>query len=155
MVKQAMFNIIQFDIYGKRVLDLFSGTGQLAFEAISRGASTAVLVERDNLAVKVIKQNIESLSLTSKVTIESQDCFMFLSGTRYANTFGLVFIDPPYGKDLVVPACKDLEKSGALTGDAIVVVKAERKDNVPETIAGLTRKQYFYGKTAISVYRLP
>ena len=89
-VKESVFNIIQFDIEGRRVLDLFAGTGQLGIECLSRGASSAVFVDQSREAVKIVKENLKACGLTG--TVVQADAMSFL---RTCGKFDIIFVDPP------------------------------------------------------------
>ena len=95
-VKEAIFNIIQFDIEGRRVLDLFGGSGQLAIEALSRGADYAVLVDQSAEAVKVIKDNLKKVKFDQKASVFQMDYLRYLSTSR--EKFDIIFLDPPYAE---------------------------------------------------------
>ena len=93
-VKEALFNIIQFQIEGRRVLDLFAGSGQLGIEALSRGASEAVFVDCAKESIAVITKNVENCGLAGQARIVQTDYASYLA--RRDGTFDLVFLDPPY-----------------------------------------------------------
>ena len=92
-VKEGLFNIIQFDIEGRRVLDLFAGSGQLAVEALSRGAAQAVLVDKSRKALQVAEENLKSTGLTSRAQAVQMEALAYLSTAR--ERFDIVFLDPP------------------------------------------------------------
>ncbi len=93
-VKESIFNIIQFDIEGRRILDLYGGSGQLSIEALSRGAAEATLVELNPAAVRIIRENVETCGFTDRARIVASDAMAFLSGCR--EQYDVVFLDPPY-----------------------------------------------------------
>ena len=101
-VKEGLFNIIQFDIEGRRVLDLFAGTGQLGIEALSRGACRCDFVDQALAAVKVVRENLRSCGLERQAAVYQRDFLDFLKGTQ--EKYDLVFLDPPY-------ASGDLERA--------------------------------------------
>ena len=90
-VKESIFNIIQFDIEGRRVLDLFAGTGQLGIECLSRGAESAVFVDQSREAVKLVRDNLKTCNLNG--TVLQMDSLSFL---KSCGSFDLIFVDPPY-----------------------------------------------------------
>ena len=92
-VKEGMFNVLQFDIEGRRVLDLFAGTGQLGIECLSRGAKSAVFVDRRADAVKLIRENLKVTELTDRARVVSGDSMEYLKQLR--EQFDLIFLDPP------------------------------------------------------------
>ena len=98
-VKEGMFSALQFDIEGRRVLDLFAGTGQLGIECLSRGASSAVFVDRRADAVKLIRENLKITDLTDRARIISGDSLEYLKGLR--EKFDLILLDPPYEAGLL------------------------------------------------------
>ena len=148
-VKEALFSIIQFDIEGRRALDLFAGSGQLGVEALSRGAAFAQFVDENKQAISVINKNLEKTKLLPLSSVAHTDAFSFLRATR--SKFDLLFLDPPYDKGLVLkalPLCKEVANEGA-----VIVCETSEKEILPESIDGLIfRKRYKYGKTALTVY---
>ena len=92
-VKESMFSILQFDIEGRRVLDLFGGTGQLGIEALSRGALEVVFVDKSAAALKLIRENLELCGLSDQARVRNGDSLAYL---RSGEKFDLVFLDPPY-----------------------------------------------------------
>ena len=100
-VKEGLFSVIQFDIEGRRVLDLFAGTGQLGIEALSRGAASAVFVEKRPDALRLIRENLQVCDLAENARVHAGDALAYLqSGEK----FDLIFLDPPYASDLLEQA---------------------------------------------------
>ena len=97
-VKESIFSIIQFDIEGRRVLDLFAGTGQLGIEALSRGARQCVFIDQRADAVKLIRENVEVCGLTDRAVIRSGDAMAYL---KSGEKFDIIFLDPPYASGLL------------------------------------------------------
>ncbi|MBR4257353.1 MAG: 16S rRNA (guanine(966)-N(2))-methyltransferase RsmD, partial [Clostridia bacterium] len=125
--KEVIFSAIQFDIEGRRVLDLFAGSGQLGLEALSRGAEHAVLVDKSPEAFDTIKENAQKTRLYKKCRIENMDYAAYLlSAKRSGVKFDLVFLDPPYDSGLLVPSLKALYVNGLLSESAIVAAEWER-----------------------------
>ena len=93
-VKEGMFSALQFDIEGRKVLDLFAGTGQLGIECLSRGAKSAVFVDRRKDAVALIRENLKATELSHKAKVVSGDSMEYLKGVR--EKFDIIFLDPPY-----------------------------------------------------------
>ena len=104
-VKESLFSIIQFDIEGRRVLDLFAGTGQLGIEALSRGAAECVFVERRSDAVHLVQENLALCRLTDRAHVRQGDALAYL---RSGEKFDLVFLDPPYASGLLEQALMDI-----------------------------------------------
>ena len=98
-VKEAVFSMIQFDIEGRSVLDLFSGSGQLALEALSRGAAHAVMIDKSRDAVKIIKTNVEKTKLAEDCEIFNCDYKEYITKNK-GRQFDIVFVDPPYAQNL-------------------------------------------------------
>ena len=98
--KEAIFSMIQFDIEGRKVLDLFAGSGQLSLEALSRGAAEAVLCDSSREAVNIIRRNAEKTRLADKCKINVTDANAFI-GRLGSEKFDIVFLDPPYALKLI------------------------------------------------------
>ena len=124
-VKEAVFSMLQFSLEGRRVLDLFAGSGQLGLEAVSRGAEKAVLVDAARDAIGVITKNATRTKLAAKTEILQRDAIAYLSSGA-VNPFHLVFLDPPYAAGLVPQCLSLLIARGWLTAGALIV--AETKD---------------------------
>ena len=147
-VKESVFNIIQFDIEGRQVLDLFAGTGQLGIECLSRGAAGAVFVDRDKDAVRIVKDNLKTCGM--KATVLQEDSISFLN---HCGKFDVIFIDPPYDSDLYESALKIINLVDILSEDGIIICEARREKVLPEmTEPYRKRKEYDYGKVKICIY---
>ena len=108
IVKEALFSIIQFEIEGRNVLDLFGGCGQLAIEALSRGARSATIVDLSKKSVEIIKKNVNSTGFTNNAFVVNSDATAFLSRTR--EKFDIALLDPPYSKGLIEKALENHNK---------------------------------------------
>lgn len=147
-VKESVFNIIQFDIEGRQVLDLFAGTGQLGIECLSRGAAGAVFVDRDKDAVRIVKDNLKTCGM--KATVLQEDSISFLN---HCGKFDVIFIDPPYDSDLYESALKIINLVDILSEGGIIICEARREKVLPEmTEPYRKRKEYNYGKVKICIY---
>jgi len=154
-VREAVFSAVAArigDFGGIAVLDAFAGSGALAFEALSRGADRAVLIESDRQAMETIARNAETLGCAGKVSVSGGDSFRVASGSVRGGPFALLFLDPPYR---IVPTqvsqlMEDLAKNGSLEVGALVVYEhASREVPVwPEGYAAAGDRMY--GTTAIS-----
>ena len=150
-VKEAVFNLIQMYVTGSRVLDMFAGSGALSFEALSRGAVSAVLVDRDKRSVDIIRKNIEALRFDGLCTIVNGSCFDYLR--RYdGDGFDIVFLDPPYNMGLIEPSLEAVAGGGALSENGIVVLESDSTDFRGEVPGLQIVKQRRYGRTYITVY---
>ena len=151
-VKEALFSIIQFDIPGTRVLDLFGGTGQLGIEALSRGAKSAVFVDAGEKACALIRENLRRCRMEGEGRVVRSDYLEFLSRCR--ETFDIVILDPPYAEVFLENSLNKLGEIDILESGAIIV--AERPVDKPlfVEIPGFTRsKDYKYGNTLLTLYR--
>ena len=126
--KMAIFSSLQFELEGRRVLDLFAGSGQMGLEAVSRGAAHAVLVDQSKDAVKVIQKNAEKTRLSEDCTIICSDFAEFLRQRRGKEPFDIVFIDPPYAMRACKAAVEALLKNRLLKPLGIVVLESAEPD---------------------------
>lgn len=154
-VKEAMFNIIQFDIEGRNVLDLFAGTGQLAIEALSRGAEKAVLVDIGREAVALIRENLKRTKLMDRARIIQKDYCAFLS--ENTEKFDLIFLDPPYQTNFLENALQKIAEFDILTDGGIIISEQPQEKEFPlHLLQAFQAKKHRYGKTAITVFtKLP
>ena len=128
--KEAIFSMINFDILGARVLDLFAGSGQLGLEAISRGAKSAVLNDSSREAAAIIRANAEKTRLVDACEILSTDWQAVLR--RFANkeTFGLVFLDPPYAGGFLPKVLGKMIEWDLLSDGAVIVCESANEEDV-------------------------
>jgi 16S rRNA (guanine966-N2)-methyltransferase len=149
MVKEAIFDIIQFEVEGRRVLDLFAGSGQLGIEALSRGAAYCIFVDKNSSAVKVIRENLSHNGLEANARVVSMDSMDFLNGR---DEFDIIFLDPPYSRkilDMVLPkASTKVSKSG------MMICECDKFDVLPQKAGEfILAKSYKYGRTKVAIYR--
>lgn len=149
-VRGALFNSLG-DISGKTVLDAFAGTGALGFEAISRGAARAVLIERDRRAQQTIMQNIAALGLQNKVTLIKAGAHTW-SEAHLSEKFDLVLCDPPYDK-MQLSTVSDLVRH--VNKNGLMVLSYPGRESAP-TVNGVVvvDKSKSYGDAALAYYRL-
>ena len=151
-VKEAMFSILQFDLPGTRVLDLFGGTGQLGIEALSRGAKSAVFVDAGEKPCALIKENLRRCKLESAGKVIRADYLQYLD--RCTESFDIVLLDPPYAEVFLENALKKLSEIDILETGGIIVAERPVEKDLPVEILGFTRsKDYKYGKTLLTLYR--
>lgn len=149
-VKEAIFSALQFELEGRRILDLFAGSGQMGIEALSRGAESAIFVDSDKNAVKIIKENLEKTKLSDQAQVFQGDSLAFLSMT--GKIFDIVFVDPPYQTGLLQKAADKLASRVAEGG--AVVFEHPFTEELPECFGDLIKqKDYKYGKIAVSIFR--
>jgi 16S rRNA (guanine966-N2)-methyltransferase len=151
-IREAIFNILAFQIQESTVLDLFAGTGAFGIEALSRGAESVVFVDVDKDSISVLQENIKSLSLESQIKIFRQDLTRNLDCLGLLRSaFNLIFMDPPYNKNMIEPTLFNLHRSQSLQNDARIVVEHSYlepvlKSQLPFAISDQRR----YGKTLVS-----
>lgn len=151
-VKEGIFNIIQFDIEGRRVLDLFGGTGQLGIECLSRGAERCVFVDQRRDAVRLIGENLRATGLEQGAAVHMGDAISYLSTTR--EKFHLIFLDPPYDSGLLEAALKKIVSIDILTENGIIVCESRYEHPMPEVHPPFVKgKEYKYGKIKVTIYR--
>ena len=147
-VKESVFNIIQFDIEGRRVLDLFAGTGQLGIECLSRGAAEAVFIDENTAAVKIVKENLRTCGFTAAVL--QQDALSYL---RHCGKFDLVFVDPPYDSGLYESVLETINSVDILSDGGIILCESRREKQLPDMRAPYRKKkEYNYGRVKLTVY---
>ncbi len=124
-VKEAIFSMIQFDTEGRVVLDLFAGSGQLALEALSRGAARATLIDQSREAVDVIIENAKKTHLFEKCRVSVSDWASFLKGAAGREKYDLIFLDPPYNSGLLPAALAAVAAGGLCAPGAIVICETD------------------------------
>ncbi len=151
-VKEGLFSAIQFDIEGRRVLDLFAGTGQLGIECLSRGAAFCDFVDSAPAALKVVRRNVEACSLGDRAAFHGKDYAAFLSRAR--ESYGIVFLDPPYGSGNLERALEQIAAIDIVAGNGIIVCESPVEHILPE-LPGPYEKggEYRYGKIKVTLYR--
>ncbi len=149
-VKEGLFSAIGFEIEGRRVLDLFAGSGQMGLEALSRGAASCVFVDNNREAVQVVRRNMAAARLADNAVVLCREALGFLA--QNTERFGLVFLDPPYAAGLLAPCLEAL--SGAVTSGGAVLCESDRETVLPEQVGNLClERTYRYGRVVIRLYR--
>lgn len=149
-VKEALFSALQFDIEGRRILDLFSGSGQLGIEALSRGAKNAVFVDSSAVSINATKQNLKASGLEDKAALKKMDYASFCALCR--DTFDIAFLDPPYREGILLPAIKAVLPLMSEFG--ILICEHPTDVELPQNIGGFEiGRSYKYGKIAVTVYK--
>jgi 16S rRNA (guanine966-N2)-methyltransferase len=129
-VRETLFNWLQFEVGGRRCLDLFAGSGALGLEALSRGAAECVFVERDANAIRAIRDALAAFH-ASGGTVEQADAFDYLARPA-SRPFDLVFLDPPYGEQRLARACARLEHGRWLADGALVYMEDAAAHGPPQ-----------------------
>ncbi len=151
-VKEALFSIIQFDIPGARVLDLFGGSGQLGIEALSRGAKSAVFVDAGEPACKLIRENLKRTRLEQDARVVRSDYLAYLQRTR--EQFDIIFLDPPYAEVFLENALNCITEIDILQSGGIIIAERPLGKELPWEFEGFQRsRDYKYGNTLLAVYR--
>ena len=154
-VKENFFNAIHFALPGARVLDLFAGSGQLGLEAVSRGASEAVLVDRSSECAEIIKRNVKAARFTDRCAVYTYDYAEYLNTQRRrtdGRRFDIVFLDPPYDADLISGAAERLVRFALLAPSALIICESEQKElDFPENVRAAIEgtRVYKYGKVYV------
>ncbi len=141
-------------IESKRILDVFAGTGSMGIEALSRGASFAVFIDKSYECCKIIKENLLHTKLRDRAEVYATD---YIAGIKKlaqrGEKFDIIILDPPYEKNFIQEALKMLANNDIMGNKSMVIAEHSIKDNLPETVGSLkmskTRK---YGDTAVSIY---
>lgn len=150
-VKESLFNIIQWDIEGRKVLDLFGGSGQLGLEALSRGASSCVIVDGDRSAQKAIEANIKNCGFERNCQLVRGDAFHFLQRQK-KGSYHLIFLDPPYGGELLNRALETICRIDILTEGGIIVCESAADDTLLELPAPYqVVKRHTYGHSTVTI----
>lgn len=124
-VKEAVFSMIQFDIEGRAVLDLFAGSGQLALEALSRGAARATMIDQSRDAVNVIIDNAKKTHLFEKCRISAADYTSFIRGAAGREQYDVIFLDPPYNTGLLPASLKALADADLCAPGSVIVCETD------------------------------
>jgi 16S rRNA (guanine966-N2)-methyltransferase len=154
-LRESIFNILASRVEHAVVLDLFAGTGSLGIEALSRGASTAVFVDKAPKAKKTLIRNISGCSLEAQSIVLKRD---ILRGLKFLQSIGLsfdlVFIDPPYNKGFVQRTMQRLDRAPSISDEASIVIEHSVREILPEKMARFIRTdQRHHGKTLVSFYK--
>lgn len=148
-VKEAVFSIIQFGIEGRMFLDVFSGSGQMGIEALSRGAKKAVFLDSGRQAVEIIRKNLKTTGLGDRADVRNTDSIAYLSGTK--EKFDIAYLDPPYRTGLLQQALEKVPK--VMNQGGIIICEHPTDEELPKEIQDFVlKKNYKYGKIIITVY---
>ena len=149
-VKEAVFNIIQFDIKDSVVLDLFSGSGALGIEALSRGAKEAILCDASSKAIKIINKNLEETRLKDKAKVINSDYLETLSKIK-DKKFDIIFLDPPYKSDYVEKSIEYISKYNLLAENGIIIVETNDENKIDKINAKKDLEVYDTRKYGIAI----
>lgn len=150
-VKEAIFSIIQFEIEGREVLDLFAGSGQLGIEALSRGAAYATFADINKDAISVIKSNLLATGLHKNSAVLQTDATTLLRNSK--KKFDIIFMDPPYSKGILQKTLPYAVE--AMNDGGVIVCEHPYGEEMPQNVGRFSLyRQYKYSKLALSVYRM-
>lgn len=154
-VKEAVFSSLQFDLEGRRILDLFAGSGQMGLEALSRGAAAATFIDASADAIAVVKENAKKTGFFEKSHFLISDYRNYLRKAAGRDVFDIIFIDPPYAERLAADAVRRLTDGGFCHAGTLIVTESEEEDifakdpALAELFDVLKEKQY--GRTFIHI----
>ena len=149
-VKESVFNILQFDIEGRKFLDLFGGTGQMGIEALSRGAETVTFVDSDVSSVRLIRENLKLTGFSDKASVIQGNSIAFLEN---CGKFDIIYIDPPYKTSLAEEALRKINQFDILKDNGIIVCESMYGTAMPELLPPYVKKsERKYGRIGITVY---
>ncbi len=157
MIRESLFNIWQFDIEGADFLDLFSGSGCMGLEALSRGARKVVMVDASAQAVRTIKSNLEKTGLGGRASEVLKADVLDVVGRygRTHRTFDIVYVDPPFTVPELFPQVMEALSDGALLKDgATMAIRSEKRMEMPERIGNLEKvREKAYGASTVHFYK--
>lgn len=149
-VKEAIFSIIQFEIEGRQVLDLFAGSGQLGIEALSRGAEYATFTDMSRDSVDTVKKNLLTTGLGKNAAVLQTDALTFLTNTK--KKFDIVFMDPPYASGLLQKAIPLAAQK--MNDGGVIICEHPYGAELPQDAGSFAvYRTYKYGKVGVTVYR--
>jgi len=154
-VKEALFSILMNKLNDAKVLDLFAGSGALGLESLSRGAETAVFVDKSPQSIKIIKENIDKTGFkeVSKVyKLDFEDALKKLNDN--SEKFDIIYLDPPYGKNIVIKTLNCMHKYDILNDDGIIVAETDGIDIVDDVVGDFFKyDERKYGRVRIHFFR--
>ncbi len=149
-IKEALFSAIQFDIEGRRILDLFAGCGQLGIEALSRGAESSVFVDISDISLNTVKKNLAATHLTECAQTIKSDYETFLA--RCNDVFDIAFLDPPYRAGLLDKALNLV--TDVMSPYGIIICEHPTDITLPDSVNGFkVAKNYRFGNIIVTLYK--
>ena len=157
MLRETLFNILGPRVEGSRFLELFAGTGAIGIEALSRGAALVVFVENHSAAVRLIRENLSSLEITSEARVIPSKVSTAIAKLQNepADTFDFIFFDPPYSNEADYGATLDLLENSSFAGEStIVIAEHHKKFRMPKSLGRLQQfRTLVQGDAALTFYR--
>ena len=156
-IKEAIFSIIGDKITDARFLDLYSGTGNMAIEALSRGAGRAVMIEQDKEALRIIIENVNDLKLDGKCRAYKNDVFRAVEILGRKNEkFDVIFLDPPYKENITEKTLEKISESEILAEDGIIISEHSVYEKSKDTVGNLVKyDERDYNKKIVTFYKSP
>ncbi|MDP4090810.1 MAG: 16S rRNA (guanine(966)-N(2))-methyltransferase RsmD [Bacillota bacterium] len=153
-VKEAMFSMIQNRLYDASALDVFAGTGSLGLEAVSRGVKNCILVDRSPSTFERLKINVETLNFEGQCRCINMDSYEALKHLEKEKAkFDIIFVDPPYLKNMIPPAVELIHIGGLLDKDGIIMTKIDSSEEIYEGNGSIVLKRFKkYGNTTVCLY---
>ncbi len=152
-VKESLFNTIAAYVPEAEVLDLFSGTGSLGLEALSRGASSVIFVDKNKLSIKILKKNIETLKVENGYSISQIDVMSYLSKNNFEKKFDVIFIDPPFTEKMADKVMAAVATANLLNDEGIICIESSDWEKIKDSYEGLELyKRKSYGDKHLSMY---
>ena len=149
-VKEGMFNIIQVDLEGANVIDLFAGSGQLGIEALSRGAKHCTFIDSANRSVEVVKQNLKTVGFEKRASVFCGDAKMYIGLSK--DNFDIALLDPPYNKNIIDAVLPSVAEK--MTDYGVIICESALDEKLPETAGEFSiHREYRYGKIKLTAYR--
>jgi len=153
-VRESVFSIVEPNLEGAAVLDLFAGSGSLGIESLSRGAASVTFVEIDAAVLGVVRENVKRLNVADRCKLVRADALAALERGLPGAPFDVVFVDPPYASGLALRALELLADPATLSDDALVIVERASADAQPAEVRRLVRyRTSRYGSTAVDFLR--
>lgn len=150
-VKEALFSILAEKMWGSKVLDLFSGTGNLGIEALSRGAEFCVFGDNSRESIRLIQSNIAHCRAQEGARVVPGDFRKTLMNLN--EQFDIILLDPPYKKDLLAPAFELIRQQDLLADGGVIVAEHRKEEDLPEEFYGFRKeKERKYGIIKLSIY---
>ncbi|MGX5915453.1 16S rRNA (guanine(966)-N(2))-methyltransferase RsmD [Aliidiomarina sp. Khilg15.8] len=154
-IKETLFNWLQFDLHGARVVDLFAGSGGLGFEALSRGAAKATLVETQAQAVALLRDNITTLQITGQAEIDSRGALAWIDSAA-PHSVDVLFLDPPFGNDWLSQILPRIDQADILVPGAFVYIESGQAESEPELPAHWQlRREKVAGQVRFRLFQRP
>lgn len=152
-VKETLFNMIQAYVEEARVLDLFSGTGNLGLEALSRGAREVTFVEKNRKSIQILEKNLEKLKVTEDIKIVNKDVISFLNAYD-GEPFDLIFADPPFTEMMAHEVMETVDRSKVFKAETLMMIESARREKILDDYSTLTRYNHReFGDKILSFFK--